>query len=161
MLTAIGITPTILVGSGGLVATRSAFSTTGRRIDTGIGPGARLMAGRGSDTNPGVGRLITMGAGFITTTTGPGVREVSFTRSVAGGARRWLHSCSTFRLATTSAGTRCRITKEIRIRVDTVAITMVVMVVMGVMDVMAVMDAIPEAAAVGGETGTTMDHGEA
>jgi hypothetical protein len=56
----------------------------------------------------------------------------------------------------TSAGIRCRITREIRIRVGIVAITTVVM---GGMGAMAVMVAIPGAA--GAEMGTTMDHGVA
>jgi hypothetical protein len=58
-------------------------------------------------------------------------------------------------LATTFAGTRCRITKEIRIRVAIVAITMDVMAVMPVTDAMTVLTAAV------GETGMTMDHGVA
>lgn len=74
--------------------------------------------------NPGVGRLITTAVGFITMVTGPGVRVASFTETEVGGVQRSLLSCSTFLLATTFAGIRCRTTKEIRIRVAIVAITM-------------------------------------
>ena len=83
-----------------------------------IGRGVRLTVGRGSATNLGDGRRITTVAGFITTTTGPGCRAVDSTANAVGGARRWLHSTSLSER--TSAGTRCRTTIAIRIRVITV-----------------------------------------
>ena len=116
-----------------------------------IGPGVRLMAGRGLAMNRGVGRLITTVVGFTTTAIGHGVRAVSFTGIAVGGVRRSSRSCSTFRSATTFAGTRCRITKEIHVRVTTVTIgAMIVMIATIVRDT---------AIRVDDETGVTMDHG--
>src|SRR5687768_379554 len=81
------------------------------------------MAGRGSVTNHGVGRRITTDAGSTTTTRGPGCRAATSTRSEAGGGpHSSLSSGSVFHLATTFAGTHCRITSAIRIHVITVAI---------------------------------------
>jgi hypothetical protein len=95
----------------------------GRRIVSAVGPGCRLTAGRGLDTSPGDGRLITTAVGSITTTTGPGRRAaITFASAVGGGPRWWR---STSHSATTSAGIRCRTIKEIRIRV-TIAVTIVI-----------------------------------
>ena len=63
--------------------------TTGRRIVMAVGPGLHLMDGPGLAMNPGAGRLITMVVGFITTTTGPGVRAANSTGTAVGGGRRW------------------------------------------------------------------------
>ena len=53
-----------------------------------IGPGVRRSDGRGLVMNPGVGRLITMVVGFITTTIGHGVRAVVTTVTAVGGDQR-------------------------------------------------------------------------
>ena len=152
---AIGITPTILAGSGDRGLQRSVVLATGRRIDTDIGPGARHMAGPGSDMKHGVGRLITTAVGFITMATGPGVHVAGFTETEVGGVQRLLRSCSTFLLATTFAGIHCRTTKGIRIRVAIVAI---------MMDATDAITAttVPGPAAMGVEmAGVTMNHGVA
>ena len=114
------------------------------------------MAGRGLVTSPGVGRLITMGAGCITTASGSGCRAVTSTRSEAGGDLRSLRlSILVFHSATIFAGIRCRTTSAIRIHdiIDvTIQITAAadamdvtpaggVMAAMGVTGVMVAMDA--------------------
>lgn len=77
------------------------------------------MAGRGSDTSHGDGRLITTAVGSITITTGPGHHAaITFASAVGGGPRWWR---STSHSAMTSAGIPCRTIKEIRIRVTIVA----------------------------------------
>jgi hypothetical protein len=88
MLTVLGLTPTNTAGFGGRTPAQSIAIPTGRRIVTVAGCGFHLMAGPGSAMNPGVGRLITMAAGFTTTTTGPGARAASSTGIAAGGDRR-------------------------------------------------------------------------
>jgi hypothetical protein len=115
-----------------------------------IGHGVRRMAGPGLDMSRGVGRLTTTVAGFITTTTGPGVRAASFTRSAVGGDRHSWRSISTFHSATIFAGTRFRITKEILIRAGIVMIETAEIIVMIVRDTATRTD---------GEIGTTMGHG--
>src|SRR5687767_2500047 len=89
---------------------------TGRHIAMVIGPGVRRMAGRGLVSNRGVGRLITMGAGSITTTRGFGSRGVTSTRSEAGGGPRSSPlSILVFHSVTTFAGIHCRTTSAIHI----------------------------------------------
>jgi hypothetical protein len=103
--------------------------------------------------NRGVGRLTTTGVGFITTATGHGARAVSFTGIAVGGDRHSSRSCSTFHSATTFAGIRCRITKEIHVRV-----TIVTIAVMDAMTVMPVMTAMI-VREVDDTIGVTMGHG--
>src|ERR1041385_2024504 len=86
------------------------------------------MVGRGVVTSRGAGLRITTVAGSITTAIGRGARAVSFTDTEAGGARRSSRSCSTSRLATTSAGIRSRTTSTIRAR-ETIGITTAVIVI--------------------------------
>jgi hypothetical protein len=64
---------------------------TGRRIAMVIGRGVRRMAGRGLVSNPGVGRLITMGAGCFTATRGFGSRVAVSIGTEAGGGPRSSH----------------------------------------------------------------------
>ena len=81
-----------------------------------IGRGFRRTVGPGSGMNRGVGRRITTAAGSFTTTTGPGCRAASFTRSEVGGGPRSSLSSRLISLSeTTSAGIRCRTTSGIRI----------------------------------------------
>src|SRR5688500_4676391 len=88
----------------------------GRHIAMVIGPGVRRMAGRGLVSIRGVGRLITMGAGSITTTRGFGSRGVTSTRSEAGGGPRSSPlSILVFHSVTTFAGIHCRTTSAIHI----------------------------------------------
>jgi hypothetical protein len=86
--------------------------------------------------------------------TGHGVRAVSFTGRAVGGVRHSSRLCSTFRSATTFAGTRCRITKEIHVRVTTVTID--VIIAMLVMIATIGRDILIR---VGDEIVVTMDHG--
>jgi hypothetical protein len=80
---------------------------------------------------------------------GHGVREVSITDIAVGGDRHSSRSCSTFRSATMFVGTRCRITREILIRVTIVTIgVMIEIIVMTVREVAAAIV-------------VTMDHGVA
>ena len=121
--TAIGLTRTTTVGSGGPVHPQSVFTLTGRLTVTDIGRGVRPTVGRGSDMSHGDGRRITMAVGSITTIIGPGLRAACSLRgSAIGGDRRW--SRSTSHSATTSAGIHCRITRGIRTQLTTV--TMIV-----------------------------------
>ena len=98
-----------------------------------IGRGFRLMAGRGLATSHLDGRLITTGVGSITITTGPGRHAANMFAGAVGGGPRWWRSTS--RSATTSAGIRCRTTKEIHIRV-TIVVTIVIEIeiVIGIAD---------------------------
>src|SRR5688572_18563965 len=113
---------------------------TGRHIAMVIGPGVRRMAGRGLVSNRGVGRLITMGAGSITTTRGFGSRGVTSTRSEAGGGPRSSPlSILVFHSVTTFAGIHCRTTSAIHIH----AIIDVTIRIMAAVDVTDVMDVTP------------------
>src|SRR5687767_4500359 len=113
---------------------------TGRHIAMVIGPGVRRMAGRGLVSNRGVGRLITMGAGSITTTRGFGSRGVTSTRSEAGGGPRSSPlSILVFHSVTTFAGIHCRTTSAIHIH----AIIDVTIRIMAAVDAMDVMDVTP------------------
>src|SRR6266849_1111371 len=88
----VGAMQTNTAGSGGRTTPSSVTMTIGRRIVTEAGSGFHLMDGPGWVMSPGAGRLITMAAGSITTTTGPGVRIVNSTGTVVGGGRRWWRS---------------------------------------------------------------------
>ena len=101
--------------------------------------------------NRGVGRLTTTVAGYTTTATGHGVREVSITDIAVGGDRHSSLSCSTFLSATTFAGIRCRITREIRVRVTTITIVVMIEIIVTI-----VQDTADE---MDDEIGVTMDHG--
>ena len=72
--------------------------------------------------NRGAGLHITTGAGSINTAIGPGRHVVNFTSDAVGGGRRWLRSCSIFRLAIRSVGTRLIITTAIHARETTTGI---------------------------------------
>ena len=148
---AIGPTQTISAGYGDRMSQQSAHSMIGHRTVMVIGRGVRRMAGRGLDMNPGVGRLTTMVVGFITTAIGPGVREVSFTGIAVGGVRHSSHSYSTFHSATTFAGIRCRITREIHVR----DIIVTIAVIIGIIGM--IVPGMPDQ--VDDVTGMTMDHG--
>ena len=103
--------------------------------------------------NRGVGRPITMVVGFTTTASGPGVHVASFTGIGVGGVRRSSHLFSTFTSVMTFAGTRCRTTREIRIRVTTVTIGMTAALVVTIgRDTVAPVD---------GTIDVMMDHGVA
>ena len=73
--------------------------------------GFRHTDGPGWARSHGAGRRITMAVGFITTTTGPGVRAVSIIGDAVGGGRR--SSRFTFPMAITFAGIRCTTTNAI------------------------------------------------
>ena len=103
--------------------------------------------------NRGVGRPITTVVGFITTVSGPGVHAASFTGSAVGGVRHSSHSFSTLTSAMTFAGTRCRITREIRIRVTIVTIAMTAVITATIVRDMA--------GRVDGTIDVMMDHGVA
>ena len=90
----------------------------GRLTATVIGHGFRRMGGRGLVTNPGAGRRITTVAGSITTTVGPGVREVVTSEIEVGGVRRSSHF--TFHSITITAGIRFITTSAIRTHVITI-----------------------------------------
>ena len=79
-------------------------TTIGRPIDMDIGPGVRLMVGRGSAPSRGDGRLITMAAGSITIIVGLGVLAAVITAIVVGGDPPSLHFIS--HLETTTVGIR-------------------------------------------------------
>src|SRR6267142_728089 len=103
--TAVGPMPTITVGSGDLTSPSLTPTTTGRRTATDIGPGLRLMGGRGLVMNPGVGHRITMVVGFTTIAIGPGVHIATTAHGEAGGGRRWLRSSPSISISDTIAGT--------------------------------------------------------
>jgi hypothetical protein len=84
---AIGVTPTSLAGCGDRTRQCLPATAIGPHIAMDIGRGVRRTVGRGSATNHGVGRLITMAAGFITTATGPGCRAAGFIEIAVGGDR--------------------------------------------------------------------------
>jgi hypothetical protein len=90
----------------------------GRLTATVIGPGFRRMDGPGLVTNRGAGRRITTVAGSITTTVGPGVREVVTTEIEVGGVRRSSHF--TFHSITITAGIRFITTNAIHTHVITI-----------------------------------------
>src|SRR6266436_455480 len=88
MLMEVGAMQTNTAGSGGRAAPSSVTMTIGRRIVTEAGYGFHLMDGPGLVMSHGAGRLITMAAGSITTTIGPGARTVNSTGIAVGGGRR-------------------------------------------------------------------------
>lgn len=97
------------------------------------------MAGRGSGTSPGDGRLITTAVGSMSITTGPGRRATdTLVTAVGGGPRSWR---STSHSETTSAGIRCPTIKGIRIRV-TIVVTIVIVVGIEMVTVVATVDII-------------------
>src|ERR1700687_3907762 len=89
ILMEVGPMETNTAGSGGRTAPLLVTMTIGRRIVTEAGSGFHLMDGPGWVMSPGAGRLITMVAGSITTTTGPGVRAANITGIAVGGVRLW------------------------------------------------------------------------
>src|ERR1041385_2779053 len=87
----VGVIRLTMVGFGAQTRLQL-VTTTGRRIAMVTGIIVRPTVGPGSVMNRGVGRLITMAVGFITTIIGLGVRVASFIVSAVGGGRRWSHS---------------------------------------------------------------------
>ena len=154
---ATGSTARITAGSGGHTRACSTPTLIGRHIATVIGPGVRLMVGRGWETSRGVGRRITTAVGSFTTATGPGRRAASSTGTVVGGGlRSWLSSRLISRSETISAGIRFRIISAIRIRgITGITIGILVMVVEEAADtpvvVATVVDEVATVAAVMGE----------
>ena len=101
--------------------------------------------------NRGVGRRITMVVGFTTTASGPGVHAASFTGTGVGGVRHSSRLFSTLTSVMTFAGIRCRTTREIRIHVTTVTITVMAAIIVTIGRI--------TVGRVDGTIGVMMDHG--
>ena len=105
---------------GSRIAVQRTVMPTGRRIVTVNGAGFRHMAGLGSMTNLGVGRLIITDAGFGTTAAGIGHRILNIAGGAVGGNRLWSLFLTS---ATAFAGIRCLTITVITITTVTTTMT--------------------------------------